>query len=292
MANRDADPSAAFQDTLLVTMSQGHPRARPFTLESFQEIDLDESFAFYQDRFADASDFTFILVGAFEPEEIKPLVETYLGGLPSLNREESWMDLDMDPPLGVVKKEVRKGMEPQSSTVIRFTGLFDYTQDNRVGIRVLASVLEARLGRLIREEMSGTYGVQVSRSYGAVPEPRYQIGISFGSDPQRVEELVTAIFDELQVFKDQGPTAEEVQAATEQERRTKETSLQENGWWAGQLRSSYEQGADPRLLLDEGPLERVSAETIQRDAGLWLLFDNYVQVTLLPEVGEVGAGGR
>ncbi len=286
LANRSASPAAAFQDTLLVTIAQGHPRARPLTLEAFREIDLDRAFAFYQDRFADASDFTFVLVGAFEPREIRPLVETYLGSLPDLDREESWVDLDMDPPTGVVEKVVRKGVEPQSQTRILFTGPFEYTHENRLGIRILTAVLDTRLREVLREEMSGTYGVSIGRSYEPFPEPDYSISISFGSDPERVEELTRAVFAEIRNLQENGPSAEDVEAAKEQERRTKETSLQENAWWIAQLSSVYEQGGDPRLLLDDARLAGVTPGTVQRDARLWLRLDNHVKVTLLPEGGR------
>jgi len=286
LANRSASPVAAFQDTLTVTLSQGHPRARPISIERFQEIDLDESFAFYQDRFADASDFTFVFVGAFHPEEIRPLVETYLGGLPSIHREESWRDLNIDPPAGVIRKEVRKGLEAQSQTRIVFTGPFDYTPENRLGMRVLTGALEIRLRELIREELGGTYGVSVSGNYEKEPEARYSVRISFGSDPARVEELVGAVFEEIEAFRTEGPTSEELQAATEQERRSRETNRQENRWWVAQLRFADQYGSDPRFLLDESLLAGVSAETIQRDARRYLRTDNYVQVTLFPEAGR------
>jgi zinc protease len=283
LANRANSPQAAFQDTLQVTMAQGNPRVRPLTMETFDEIDLDEAFTFYRDRFADASDFTFVLVGAFQPEEIRPLVETYLGSLPDLDREESWRDLDIDPPTGIVEKQVHKGVEPQSSTQIIFTGPFDYTPENRVEIRILASVLESRLREVVREEMSGTYGVTVGRSYELFPEPSYSLSIGFGSDPERVEELVDAIMAEIRDLQASGPSQEAVEAAKEQERRTKETNLQENGWWAAQLRFVYEQGSDPLLLVDQSLLEGVSPAAIQRDANQWLRLDNYVRVSLFPE---------
>jgi zinc protease len=286
LANRNASPMAAFQDTLTVTMSQGHPRARPLSMELFQEIDLDESFAFYRDRFADASDFTFVFVGAFQPEEIRPLVETYLGGLPSIHREESWRDLNIDPPTGVIRKEVRKGVEAQSQTQIIFTGPFEYTPENRLGMRMMTGALEIRLRELIREELGGTYGVSVSGSYEKDPEARYSVRISFGSDPARVEELVGAVFDEMEAFKTGGPTPEELRAVTEQERRSRETNQQENRWWVAQLRFTDESGSDPRFLLDESLLAGVTVETIQRDAQRYLRTDNYVQVTLFPEAGR------
>lgn len=286
LANRSASPLAAFQDTVQVTMSQGHPRARPISMELFREIELDRSFAFYRDRFADASDFTFVFVGAFQPDQMRPLVETYLGGLPAINRQESWRDLDIDPPTGVIRKEVRRGVEPQSQTQIIFTGPFDYTPENRLGMRVLTGALEIRLRELIREELGGTYGVSVSGSYERDPESRYSIRISFGSDPGRVEELVGAVFQEMEIFKTDGPTGEELQAVTEQERRSRETNRQENGWWVAQLRFADQNGADPRYLLDESLLKGVSAETIRGDAQRYLRTDNYVQVTLFPEAGR------
>jgi len=90
LANRSADPVAAYRDTIQVTMAQNHFRARPASAELYQEMDLDKSLAFYRDRFADASDFAFVFVGSFDPDTLEPLIRTYLGGLPSSQRVESW----------------------------------------------------------------------------------------------------------------------------------------------------------------------------------------------------------
>jgi zinc protease len=285
LANRNASPMAAFQDTLTVTLSQGHPRARPVSPETFEEIELEEAFEFYRERFADASDFTFVIVGAFEPENIRPMVETYLGGLPTLNREESWRDLDIDPPSGVVRKTVRKGVEPQSRTQIIFTGPFEWSAENRLGMRLMTAALDIRLREVIREDLSGTYGVSVTGGYEKYPEESYTVGISFGADPDRVEELTDVVFQEIQRFQEEGPSPEDVLKVTEQERRDRETNRQENGWWATQLRFADQYGSDPRFLLDESILDAATGESIQRDAQRYLRRDNYVQVTLLPESG-------
>ena len=53
------------------------------TPELVDQMNLDKSLAFYKDRFSDASDFTFVFVGSFDLAAMKPLVERYLGGLPS-----------------------------------------------------------------------------------------------------------------------------------------------------------------------------------------------------------------
>jgi zinc protease len=181
-------------------------------------------------------------------------------------------------------------MEPQSRTFIAFTGPFRYTPENRLGMRALRGVLDIRLREVIREELSGTYGVGVQTSYEKYPEARYTLGVSFGSDPARVDELVAAVFAELERIKEEGPSEEDVQKVKEQERRTRETNLERNEWWLAQLRYAEEYGSDPHFLLDTSLLDRVTVESVQADARSYLRTDNYVQVTLLPAEGEEGGG--
>ena len=43
------------------------------TPEMVDQMNLDKSLAFYKDRFSDASDFTFVFVGSFDLDTMKPL---------------------------------------------------------------------------------------------------------------------------------------------------------------------------------------------------------------------------
>jgi zinc protease len=121
LANRAASPEVAFQDTLQTTLGQNHYRTRPMTAENVAEMSLDKSCAFYKDRFADAGDFTFLFLGNLDRAVMRPLVERYIGSLPALERKETWRNLGVNPPPGVVQKEVRKEWS-RSQTAIVFTG--------------------------------------------------------------------------------------------------------------------------------------------------------------------------
>ena len=193
------------------------------------------------------------------------------------------MDLGIDPPTGVIEKSVRKGLEPQSQTVIIFTGPFDYTAENRVGMRALASVLDIRLREILREDLGGTYGVQVNGGYEKYPDSEYTFSIVFGSDPDRVDELVGVVFQEIERLKAEGPTAEDVDKVKEAERRSRETNLEENRWWVAQLALTDEYGTDPRLLLDPTFLDTVTVESVQERAQRYLRTGNFVRVSLFPE---------
>jgi len=283
LANRSASPQATFSDTVQVTMAQGHFRARPISAELFDEVDLNASFDFYLDRFADASDFTFVFVGAFSVDSVRPLVQTYLGGLPSIDREENWRDVGMDPPEGVIRKAVRKGVEPQSQTQIIFTGPFEYTAENRQVIRSLASTLENRLHDVLREDLGGTYGVGVSASYDKYPDEGYGLRIQFGSAPDRVEELTEVVFREIEAFKNPGPDAEDVNNVREIQRRAQETNLRENGYWVAQLTFADQYGTDPRFLVSYDLINEMTVEKIREAAVRYFRTGNFVIVSLFPE---------
>ena len=169
LANQKATPEFAFNEALTSTLTQNHPRARQMTPEMVDEMNLDKSLAFYKDRFSDASDFTFVFVGSFDLPTMKPLVERYLGALPSTNRKENWKDIGMTRPKGVVEKRVDKGIEPKSRARIAFAGPFQYNQERRVGIRAMADVLQIRLRESLREDLGGTYSVSASAGYCEVP---------------------------------------------------------------------------------------------------------------------------
>ena len=287
LENRGASPMAMFADTFSVTMAQGHPRARPLSLEILDEIDLSTAVDFYEERFADASDFTFIFVGAIDLDVMRPLVEQYLGSLPTVERMDGPVDLDIDPPLGHIEKTVRAGVEPQSQTRIAFTGPFDYTAQNRVGMRVMAQALELRLRERMREDLGGTYSVRVNGGYSQIPEERYTVTIQFGSDPERAEELRGVVFEELRSLQADGPSQEDVNKVIEAERRAHETNLQLNPYWAFQLMGAKESGQDPRFLLDMFRYDNVSSESIQQDAQRYLNEERVVIVVLLP-VEKIG----
>ena len=284
LANREASPQAHFQDTLAVTMSQGHPRARPVGPYYVEEMDLDASLDFYRDRFDGADGFTFVFVGDFELETMRPLVERYLASLPA-GAEEDWRDDGVRPPEGIIRKTVRKGVEPQSSTQILFTGEAEYTARNRDLLNALAATLEIRLREILREDLGGTYNVSVSGQASPEPYPEYTVAIGFGSAPERAEELVDAVTREIARLQEEGPFVEDLVKVKEAHRRSRELGQRQNEFWAGQLVAWARYGTDPGRITSPSLLEDISSEDVQEAARTFLRMDNVVVVTLLPETG-------
>jgi zinc protease len=284
LENYRANPMAVFSDTLQATMSQGHPRSPLISEEVIMATDLEASLALYRDRFADASDFTFILIGDMDLEVMRPLVERYIASLPSLNRVESWRDVGPDPPKGIIEKAVYKGMEPQSQSVFIFTGGFEDSRANRNDFSAMNTVLQTKLRERVREELGGTYSIGVSGSNTWRPEGEYTITIQFGSDPERVDELKEVIFEEIRNLQTLGPDAEDLANSIEARRRTRETNLESNSYWATQLAHIYRGGEDLSYFWGfEDSLDDVTPETVKAAAQRYFNLENYVQVTLYPE---------
>ena len=142
LENMSNEPAVAFRDTLDVTLANYHFRNRPFTVKMLDEIDLNKSISIYKNRFADASDFTFVFTGNIDLSTFKPLVETYLGGLPSLNRNEKPIDLKYTNIKGEINKEVHKGIEQKSSVAIAFVGDMKWSRKNEHTMESLMDVLK------------------------------------------------------------------------------------------------------------------------------------------------------
>jgi zinc protease len=285
---RQADPEAVFQEKLAEAVAQGDPRQQPLTLERVQEIDLEEAYKIYRERFADASDFTFVLVGNFKPETIQPMVLTWLGGLPSKGHKESWRAVGQNrPPRGIVKVDVAKGLEPKSQVRIAFTGPAEFSRENRHAIDSLARILQIRLREILREDMGAVYGVGAEGELSNRPSGQYSFTIGFGCAPEKVDSLVEAVFAEIESIQKNGVPEGYIQRVREQERRERELAERENRFWLDALEFHYGEGLDPRTISRHAELvEQVTPERMRDAARSYLPRDRYILGVLRPETAK------
>jgi zinc protease len=284
LANRSASPEAAFSDTLQVTMAQHSVREQPVTAATLDKIDAFKSYDFYKDRFSDAGGFTFVFVGNFRPDSIKPLIEKWLGALPSTGKRGTWRDTGIRPPTGVVQRVVKKGVEAKSRTALIFTGPFEYTRQNRYYLSALGELLNIKLREALRENLGGTYGVSVSPSASRDPKPSYRFTIGFGAAPERLEALTAAALAQIDSVKKFGTTPDYLTKVKEAALRARETAIKQNGYWLSQI-STFDQNGWPLKEIPNGEqlISSLTVKDLQRAATEYLRSDNYVRVSLYPE---------
>jgi zinc protease len=284
LANQRNTPEAVFEDTISVTMAQHHPRVWLLSSQILDSVNLRRALEIYRERFANAGDFTFYLVGSFNPDSVRPLVERYIASLPSQPGRETPRDVGILPPTGVVTRTVYKGVEAKAQTELVFTGTCAYSYESRVILSGLRDLLDIRLREALREDKGGTYGVDVSASCHRIPTERYEMSISFGSAPERTDELVKAAFAVIDSIKAGAISDSNLVKVRELPLRAHETALRQNGAWLSAIMDADEDGRDQRDYLRFPEfVQHITKERLRDAARMYLRSDQYVRFTLLPE---------
>jgi zinc protease len=282
LANRMASPDVVFNQTIDTALSRNSPRRQPETPDTVGKWNLASSVAFYKARFADASHFTFVFVGSFTPETIKPFVETYIASLPATNAHETWRDLGITAPTGVIDKTIEMGIAPKSQVAIVFSGPFEYDEPHKLALRTMTLLLQSRLFDSIRQELGGTYSITANPGASKFPRPEYSVRIEWTCDPARTATLVQRVFEEIEALKTASISRDHLARIRQGLLREYELDSQDNGYFLNEIARRYADG-DP---VGAGPLpDQIAALTgpaIQQAAQTYLNTSNYVKVTLMP----------
>jgi zinc protease len=285
LANQNASPDIVFNQTIAAALSGNSPRRQPETPATVDRWDLQKSLAFYKARFADASRFTFVFVGSFTPEAIKPLIETYVASLPATHGQETWRDLNIQLPRGVVEKTVEMGIAPKSQVALVFSGPFDYDIAHVQALRTMTMLLQSRLFDTIRQELGGTYSITAVPDADKFPKPEYTIRVEWTCDPAQTEALVRRVFQEIDFVKATHLGDRQMALVRESLIREYEQNSQDNGFFLRQISGAYEDGERDRVAaaLDvPSQIRALTGDAIQQAANQYLDTSNYVRVTLVP----------
>jgi zinc protease len=91
IVRRSKDIGEKMKDSLTVTLyGKNNPRKRIFNQDYADAISFEKIKTIYSQRFADASDFEFFIVGDVKAEQLKPLLEQYIASIPAKNTKETY----------------------------------------------------------------------------------------------------------------------------------------------------------------------------------------------------------
>jgi len=285
--NRELSPERSFFEQMSSVTSSNHPRYAPETTEMVGLVDHDKALAVYKDRFSDFGDFTFIFVGNLDLVTLQPLVETYLGSLPSKGRKETWKDIGVKFPAGKVTKTFSLGSEPKSFFNLSMNAADKWSIDAQRDATILSMVLRIRLREVLREDMGGVYGVQIWTSMSREPKQRRDLSVFFGCAPENVEKLQKAVFDEVAKIAKEGVSEDYLVKVRETLKRTRETDSKTNWWWSNQIRQAAYYGDDLGAAIDIGAtIARVSSANVKASAKRFFDPKHYVIGVMKPVVAQ------
>ena len=245
LASMANDPSKIMQDSLSLILTSYSPRTLILNPAMLERVSIDEIEDIYNDRFRNAAEFTFIIVGNIEEEAVKPLVEKYIGSLAYEPRDETWTDRKVRHPAGKTNRNIEIPLAvPKASVYISYSNELKYTSANNLGLKVIQNILEMVYTEKVREDEGGTYGVSMNISSQLRPYQNASSLIMFDCDPDRAEDLAKIIHNEIALLVKSGPDGEKFDKAVQNLLKNREESKQHNRYWSNSIYAWYYTGID------------------------------------------------
>lgn len=116
LTNYANDPQFIFSDSLSATLYNHNIMREPLKAEDIDLINYDRILEIAKERTANAADYTFIFVGNFDIDSLKPVVEKYIASLPANKNRDKVGKISTIQP-GLIDNNFTLPMQTAKSTV-------------------------------------------------------------------------------------------------------------------------------------------------------------------------------
>jgi zinc protease len=279
-------PEAILSEEFSATLFNNHPRAgRQPTVDELQQLNIDRTLAIYKERQQNFNGASFVFVGNFDMAKIRPLIAQYLAAIPNTGEATSYRDIHLDTVKGVVKKEVFAGIENKAAVLITFAGEANYSREERTHFYALLEILRLKMNAVLREKLGLVYTASVDGDLVRAPNGRYYITFYVPCSPENTDQLIAALFTEIEKLKTDTTQASEIGNVKKNWLISNRKEMRENAHWLSELADAALFGTDQaQILLAQKRINALNAEQIQLAAKRYLNTGNYVQMLLKPEV--------
>ena len=284
LENAKLDPSTALNDTISKVVYNNHPRAVSLEAEDFDKISYQRILDIYKERYGDASDFTFTFVGNLNVDSIRPYIEQYLATLPANGRVDK-PSPDALPKImkGKLENHFSREMQtPKSSVFQLYSGKSEYNLKNLLTASLLSQILDLVYTETIREAEGGSYGVYAGVSLSDFPKGQTTLQVFFDTDPEKWENMVRIVDEEIQRIATDGPKSEHLTKSRDNMLKRHNERLQENSYWLNVIDSYYFRGMDAYTNYKE-TLESITADDIKKFMSDFISQGNCVEVVMGPK---------
>lgn len=256
-------PDVAFSKALQEAMLCNSPR-RPFISEELlAKVDIKNIEKGYKQLMADQAGMKVYITGNVDMDELRPLVEKYIGSLPA-NNGTKWVDEGIRSPEGVQKQEIKVPMEaPKTAVALIYTGKMEKNLENDIRMVVLKSVLDQLYTKTIREDEGGTYAVGVMAQLDGEPKPEFTLLVNFDTDVAKAPKLIELAKQGLKDIAQNGPSAEYVTKARENLIKAFPEKQINNSYWHNVAYEYYSHGRDNYSGYIEAVEKAATQESIQ-----------------------------
>ena len=283
LRNRNASPNVTYNDSLRVAVYGKRLRTEPLTAERLSEVNFERMYSIYRERFANLSGMHLIVTGDIREDDFDELICQYVASLPGKKNDATDYkpgEYNLDIVRGEHTTVFHHDMKtPSALTNVLYSADIPYTADNDMKLDVLSQIMRGVYTEKVREEKGSTYGVSVNGQFWKYPSEGCSMTINFRCDPDKYDELIPIIDEQLRRMADEGPTTEQLQKVKEYERKNYARAILTNGWWEYVRYHQLREGID----FNDGYLDKVEHLTsadIRDFCKALVAAGNRIQVTM------------
>lgn len=289
LAQMKNSPELAFSVQLQKSMYPNDKRSVVIPTEKqIKSLDIEKMYKIFRERFNSASDFTFEMIGNFDIDTVKPLIEKYIASIPSNGKTEMWKDVSPKFAKGKVDDKVYKGTEDKSTLAILMNKPFTWNEKEKRTVDIMGEILQIQCTEVIREKLGATYSPYMSVNYDKYPTEEFAFIAYYSLAPENVDKVTQATWEILDNMANEGVSETNLAKAKEQMIKHREANYtSSNTFWASVIKSKYVYGTEiASMETYKNLVNSITAEDVKTAAKKYLSHDEYVKVTLLPETAK------
>ena len=282
LKNKNLQPQAVFSDSLSLTMYSHNPRFANIQAEDLKDVSYDRILQIQKERFQNASQFTFVIVGNFDEQTIRPLIEQYVASLPGKGQPDNFRDV-RTPAMGEVKNNFTvKTESPNAMSYEIWLAKMPYTLENSVKLDALGQVLSQIYLATIREQESAAYtcGAYGGFDNGGIDSYARLIAVTQGNpdkNARAVELLLEGITKSAEQFD-----ADILTKVKTYMLKQADDDAKNNGHWVNILTTWKYRGLDMQTDYKK-VVEALTPEAMQQFVKQILAAGNHAEVIMMPE---------
>lgn len=282
LPNMEADPMFQLQKRIPEDIYGGNPRRFTISEDVVAKASVEHLEKAYRQLFKDAAGATVYVVGNVDMDQLKPLLEKYVGSLPKGKKAASWVDDGARFRSGEFKDHFSVPMTtPKASVIQVYSAKVPSTVENRLLLNAVSYVLDMTYVNTLREEEGGTYGASVSQEFIRRPYELALIQVYFDTNTEQAAALEALVEKGLRELAENGPSDEFFGRTIERFKTALPQNRISNSYWMGVLNNYYEFNENTDAE-QEAAINALTKEKIADMAKTLLESKNYIEIEMMP----------
>ncbi len=283
LKNRLLQPENVFSDSLTAVVTCHNPRYKTLTVEDLKKVDYDRILQMAKERTANAAAFTFTIIGNYDAEAIRPLIEQYLASLPSQGNVVKSGKVSTDYKGVVINNFKNKAETPKSIAVMHwYSDQMPYTLENSIRATMAGQILSMEYLKKIREDASAAYTVSSQASVSRDDfETTTQVLAYCPMKPEKAEIATNILRSEVETLA-HSCDADKLAKVKEYMLKNHGDQLKQNSYWLSQIENWRQWGLDFHTDFEK-VVNAQTPESINAFIKEMLKGGNHAEVVMMPE---------